>query len=482
MNPRYLSSGILIGDLVWSVLAMAGATALRYGVGLDQVEVHSLAAQASFLVASWIIWTLLSLFLALDGFEGGWRLSAVVSHLLLAVSGLMVVLLAGGYLFRNYVSRLTLVYFGILLLAGFILVRVIAYLLLRAGSQNGAARRIVIVGRGHLVGELARKIARHPEMLCRVVGILSPDDGTEESQLPLESTSVAGIASVDVVDLLCKHRVDELVLALPDCSPPELLNLAAHCRGRGISISLIPQLYELYLSRPTLVDLDGVPVVQLVQPAVVGTAAWKRVLDLSLGTVLFLFALPLLLPTALVLQLTKGRVFRWEVRCGHQGKTFKMLRLNVDRVSKSGSWFERLLRELSLTEAPQLWNVLLGDMSLVGPRPESPERVYRYSDWQRQRLMGKPGITGLAQVHGLREHHSSEEKTRFDLQYLLNSNLWTDLSLLIQTVWTLVVRRSQSRTNLAPVIDFAGTETSSSGSDFRPDIIHDAYRSQSGAD
>jgi lipopolysaccharide/colanic/teichoic acid biosynthesis glycosyltransferase len=83
----------------------------------------------------------------------------------------------------------------------------------------------------------------------------------------------------------------------------------------------------------------------------------------------------------------------------------------------------------------------------VGPRPESPERVCRYCEWQRQRLAVKPGMTGLAQVEGLREQHLSEEKTRFDLQYLQNVSLWTDLSLLLQTIWTLAMRftRRESR-------------------------------------
>jgi len=122
-----------------------------------------------------------------------------------------------------------------------------------------------------------------------------------------------------------------------------------------------------------------------------------------------------------------------------------MLRLNVDRIPPNGSRFERILSQLSLTELPQLWNVLRGDMSLVGPRPESRDRVCRYSDWQEQRLTVKPGMTGLAQVQGLREQHASEEKTRFDLQYLLNASLWTDLSLLLQTVWTLATRSAHSR-------------------------------------
>ena len=93
-----------------------------------------------------------------------------------------------------------------------------------------------------------------------------------------------------------------------------------------------------------------------------------------------------------------------------------------------------------MTELPQLWNVLRGEMSLVGPRPESPERVRHYSDWQRQRLSVAPGLTGLAQVHGLREQHSSEEKARFDLEYIFHWSLFLDFSLIVQTAWTLVVR------------------------------------------
>ena len=117
-----------------------------------------------------------------------------------------------------------------------------------------------------------------------------------------------------------------------------------------------------------------------------------------------------------------------------------MLRLNVDRHATEMTGFERLLQQLSITELPQLLNVLRGDMSLVGPRPESPERVRHYTEWEQQRLSVNPGITGLAQVYGLREQHSSEEKTRFDLQYLLHPSPLTDLSLLLQTLWTLVIR------------------------------------------
>ena len=131
-----------------------------------------------------------------------------------------------------------------------------------------------------------------------------------------------------------------------------------------------------------------------------------------------------------------------------------MFRLNVDRESATLTGFERLLARLSLTELPQLWNVIRGEMSLVGPRPEAPERVRHYSDWQRQRLSVAPGLTGLAQVHGLREQHSSEEKARFDLEYIFHWSLFLDFSLILQTAWTLVVRLLKPQANDSkPVVE-----------------------------
>jgi sugar transferase EpsL len=117
-----------------------------------------------------------------------------------------------------------------------------------------------------------------------------------------------------------------------------------------------------------------------------------------------------------------------------------MLCLNIRRHDPNAPLFEQVLEKLSISELPQLWNVLRGEMTLVGPRPEGYERARRYSEWQRQRLSVKPGITGLAQVHGLREQSSSEEKTRLDLQYLLNPTPLMDLALLLQTIWTVATR------------------------------------------
>jgi len=151
--------------------------------------------------------------------------------------------------------------------------------------------------------------------------------------------------------------------------------------------------------------------------------------------------------------LRNGKAFSAELRCGENGIPFKMYRLNVERHPVNPSLFERFLLRWSLTELPQLWNVLRGDMSLVGPRPESTDRIKYYSDWQHKRLKVPAGVTGLAQVHGLRDRHSSEEKTRFDLQYILHWSLFLDITLIVQTLWSLLTRGLETRRASGQALD-----------------------------
>jgi lipopolysaccharide/colanic/teichoic acid biosynthesis glycosyltransferase len=292
---------------------------------------------------------------------------------------------------------------------------------------------------------------------------MEPDDGAFQSGMLANTDRPTTTPPLGIIDLLCEHRVDELIFAVEDYASRDLFHLTALCRNRGIAVSLVPQLYELYLSRSHLYDLDGLPVLQLARPERSSAAvARKRGLDLVLGFLLSLPAAPIVASLAVALYCRRGKSFRWERRCGFRGRPFAMLRLDVDRAANNPSRFERVLGELSLTELPQLWNVLRGEMSLVGPRPESFDRVCRYSEWQQQRLNVKPGMTGLAQVQGLREQHTTEEKTRFDLQYLLNSSLWTDLSLLLQTMWTLATRWARWNRPAAD-LELAGTNAESIG-------------------
>jgi lipopolysaccharide/colanic/teichoic acid biosynthesis glycosyltransferase len=208
-----------------------------------------------------------------------------------------------------------------------------------------------------------------------------------------------------------------------------------------MQIHLLPQPYELYVSRPRLTEIDGVPLITLERPSFSPVALGvKRIFDLIVSTALLLPATIVLVCCSGTLRLGRRRLLCRETRCGRLGRPFAMYRLDVEAEDAKATPFHKALRRLSISELPQLLNVLRGQMSLVGPRPEPPERVRYYSEWQKQRLRVPPGMTGLAQVNGLRDQHSSEEKTRYDLQYILNWTPVLDCALLLQTIWTLASR------------------------------------------
>jgi len=458
-------------------VALIIAYALRYGINgpIQPLWRPFSIFGVEFAVAA-ALWVVLHERMKLDSFRGGWNMPAIISRILLGVLLLMAILLSGAYLAGDFVSRLVLGYFGLLLFVGFVGVRWIAHLFFKSKLATGARRRVVIVGAGRTARELATKIDRHPEVLWNVVGYLSPFDAYVGSPGGTDSSPGLPVQTLGIVDLLRTYNVEEMILVGASCSHHEMLNLAARCRSEGIQVSLVPELYELYLSRPNLVDLDGLPVLQLPQPTPLLTGGLKRATDVVLASLLLIPAAPIVLVSAALLRRQKAKVFCWDVRIGFHGERFRMLRMNVNRNSPQLTSLEQALVQLSITELPQLVNVLKGDMSMVGPRPEGLDRVSRYTAWESQRLTVKPGITGLAQVHGLREEHSSEDKCRFDLQYLLDASPFLDMSLLLQTIWTVAARAFQrSPASSAP----AATLRKPS---FLQEIVPSAHRSQSGTD
>ena len=441
MKKHKIQNWILAADSIWASIAMVIAYVLTYGTTLDATSEKRLLAFAPILLGTLFLWAGLFSRMKLDGFRLGWHLPAIVSELLLATCCLLGFLVAAIFLARYYVSRLALAYFGFLLVIGFVVIRRSAHHILRSRYLRGALRRVLIVGSGPVAREMAVKIERHPEMLCQVVGFLCSADASLDNRIPGMVDEASTVPTLGVPDLLREHRVDEVIIALSKPGLPEIMNLAARCRLEGIGVSVVPHPYELYLSRPQLLDFGGLPVLQLNEvDANLANGLAKRILDVGLSCILLSLSLPLLVIGALLVRRKKASPFCSVLRCGRFGKSFKMYRLNSDRGSESLPGYELLLQQLSITELPQLWNVLCGEMSLVGPRPEPPERVKHYSDWQRQRLNVRPGMTGLAQAQGLREQHSSEEKARFDLQYILHSSPFLDISLLLQTLWILFRR------------------------------------------
>lgn len=442
--PRRLRTGILLFDLACIAAAMVAAYLLRTAHYWRRVPADSFDAYFGLLSASLLVWTALFFVMHLDGFRRGWHLPAAISQTMVGAAPLSAIVLAYAFLTQHYYSRFFLLFFFCFAILGFALVRIFVHVLLRSRLRTSVSKRVLIIGSNRGAQEISSRIVRHPELMLHVVGMLSPSAGDVSGAAKRGSTYPSVVSTLGIRELLREHHIDELIAVMPLPQSAGIDKLMADCRKSGIRTSLVPQMSELYVSRPQFLDLGGLPLVRLDERIPdSGLRYFQRPLDLVLALSMCVVGLPIAILAASYLYARKGTAFSREQRCGKSGHPFWMYRFNINRYDPDLNAVERLLAHLSITELPQLLNVLLGDMALVGPRPESQDRVNNYSDWQRQRLLVRPGLTGLAQVHGLREQHSSDEKARFDMQYIFEWSPLFDLALILQTVWTLAVRLSR---------------------------------------
>jgi exopolysaccharide biosynthesis polyprenyl glycosylphosphotransferase len=311
---------------------------------------------------------------------------------------------------------------------------------------------VLILGAGTTGIRLVQKIQDHPEVGYRVVGFL--DDDPE-----LQGEKVAGVPVLGGVSALRAsvgwHRVQEVFVATPAMGHTRMLSLVLDCEDLDVTFRVVTNLFEV-LTAGTPVDLvDDLPLVRLGgQRPAPHYEPTKRALDLVLAGLGMLASAPLWAWWALRIKLdSPGPVFFRQDRVGRAGGRFSMLKFRtmreevepyevaprVDhdpRITRYG----RFLRRTSIDEVPQLWNVLRGDISLVGPRPEMPFIVDEYDDWQRRRLTVKPGITGLWQILG-RKDLPMHDNLQYDFYYIRNRSLWMDLSILVRTVGAVLSRR-----------------------------------------
>jgi lipopolysaccharide/colanic/teichoic acid biosynthesis glycosyltransferase len=440
MMNRRLRYAILSADLFWIAGVFVMAQILLSGPSAGAAGISKLVHLPPILAAI-SLWVGLYFSKKLDCFRRSWHLPSICAQVTVAVCYLMVSLLVLALGAHYKYSRLALPFIAGLLSLGFVSIRGLALRLVASRSAASIKRRVVILGAGRVARELAHKIAHHPEMSMEVVGLLFPSGADPAGGSTACAAGSISLRSLNIESLFRENNIQELIIVEPVLAGPETEKLISKCRKSGMRIHLVPQHYELYLSKAELTEIEDVPLLSVdeCRLPVLGTRV-KRGIDVMGAVLLLVLSAPLLAVSAAALYAMKGKGFRKELRCGKNGVPFWMNRLNVERDAKRLPGYARILTKLSVTELPQLWNVLKGEMSLVGPRPESRDRVRLYSDWQRQRLTVIPGLTGLAQVRGLREEHSSQEKARFDLQYIGRWSLFLDLSLLLQTAWALFAR------------------------------------------
>ncbi len=324
-------------------------------------------------------------------------------------------------------------------------------LLERRWRAGVGLKRILIAGAGDLGRMVADRVLQHREFGYQVVGFV--DDRAGGDHIGYRGLPLLG-ALADVGEIARRERVDHLYVALPLEEHAKLLDLVEITSRECIDVKVVPDLLQFLALRARLEDLDGLPIININDVPLQGFNAWlKRVIDIGLSSAaLLLMGIPLAIIAALVKWSSSGAVFYSQERMGLDGKAFTVYKFRSmyegaeegtgpiwareddPRATPVGRW----LRHLDLDELPQFWNVLRGDMSIVGPRPERPFFVEQFKHRIPQYMLRhkvKAGITGWAQVNGWRGNTSLEKRIEYDLYYIENWSVTLDLKIMWLTVF-----------------------------------------------
>jgi len=323
---------------------------------------------------------------------------------------------------------------------------------LRASLQaRGLGRdRVLVVGTGDVARMILHKILGNPALGYQAIGAVEVGEQAE-STLPVP---ILGPAQ-ELAELIEKHHINEVIIALPEATHQEILALISECERGRATIKVFPDLFQIMAGQVGIGDLGGLPLLTVRDIALRGwRRAAKRLMDIVGAAALLVLTSPFMLLLAVLIKLdSPGPVFYVQERMGLDARPFAMFKFRSMRADaeKSGPGWTRpgdprvtrlgnILRRLNVDELPQLINVLIGEMSLVGPRPERPvyvaqfrRSIPRYMERHRE----KAGMTGWAQVNGLRGDTSIAERTKYDLWYIENWSLLLDIKILIRTFFNL---------------------------------------------
>lgn len=381
------------------------------------------------------------------------------------VTNATVVLLAVSFIFQPLVfSRLMMIYVAaitIVLLSAARLVRRIVQARLR--SRGIGVQRAVIVGSGDVGRAVLRSMLVRKELGYHVVGVL--DDDPDRGNVDLGR--VRGLGNLDnMARVLHDEAVDLVVITLPWRYHEKIVSLIQQCQKYRVEVSVVPDLFQLNMRQVMVENVDGIPLLRVNGhvPLKGSNRLLKRALDMALIILFLPLIIPLFALVALAIRLEgDGPIFYKAQRVGENGHLFNMIKFrsmipNADqmrdelvrsheldprhpkikddpRITSVG----RFIRRTSIDELPNLFNVLLGHMSLVGPRPPTPDEVSLYEPWHMQRLAVKPGMTGLWQVSG-RSDIPFDEMCLLDIYYIENWSMFLDARILMMTIPRVLMR------------------------------------------
>ncbi len=354
-------------------------------------------------------------------------------------------------------SRGMVIYAWVLTVLFVIIMRWLQSRLQRTLQARGYGRtRVVVIGNDEPATAVVQRIMQSPRLGYDIIGHIPFDENLTAL------TNVRNLGDLDALGSIVAHEeIDEVIIATPQASDDDMLRIISRCDRSTISIKVYPDVFQIMAGQMTISELGGLPLLNVRDVALRGwKVSLKRAMDVMISAFLLVIGSPLLLLVAILVKLdSRGPAFFAQERMGLDGKRFSMIKFRSMRVDAEAqsTWTVKddprrtrlgtFLRRFNIDELPQLINVLVGDMSIVGPRPEQPryvdefrKRIPRYMERHRE----KSGITGWAQVNGMRGDTSIEERTKYDLWYIENWSVWLDIQIILRTIINTILGRDEN--------------------------------------
>jgi exopolysaccharide biosynthesis polyprenyl glycosylphosphotransferase len=405
-----------------------------------------------------LVWVVVMMMFSV--YDGRKNIRIVDEFTSLTLSVIFASITLAGILYFSYrdTSRITFIFFIFFTYLVLILWRIVVRIIFwRRNEIQQLSAKILILGAGPVGREVEARIAAHNHLDVTLVGFLDDDEykNNEYSDILGDLTSLRSVIYL--------KQVDSVIVALPSRAYEKITAIVKELEDIPVKIWIVPDFFSLALHHTGMEDFLGIPMLDVRAAALTEYQLMvKRIFDLTTTAFILIFVLPLMLIVAMAIWLDdQGPILYRSKRVGENGKLFDMIKFRtmipsaekmqklVEQLDEDGNLIHktkddpritrvgRFLRRASLDELPQFFNVLIGNMSLVGPRPELPYLVEKYEPWQRKRFAVPQGMTGWWQIHG-RSDKPMHLHTEDDLYYIQNYSIWLDIQILFQTVWIII--------------------------------------------
>ncbi len=457
-----MSGGLVVSDIVLINLAFVIAYWARYKLQLLwSIDPAYMVSYTVFIPFALILTVLLVLFYRRQGLYQIRQNSSWFDEVYAIISGTstgIVVMVVLVFVSRPaFYSRLIFFYAGVIIILLLSLSRLVKAMVLRNMRRKGiGVARAIIVGAGEVGRAVMRTIVAQPELGYQILGFV--DDDPEKGSTDIGRFRALG--SLDRLYSLIQDRaVDEVIVTLPWQYYRKIMAIMAQCQRAGVQVRIVPDLFQMTLGRMSVTTIAGIPLIGM-KPVSYGgfSRLVKRFVDIAFSSVVLVCFAPVMVLIAVAIKLdSPGPVLYRQRRIGRGGQPFTLYKFRSMTVGADTqreelcdlneadgpvfkikddprcTWLGRILRRLSIDELPQFFNVLMGDMSVIGPRPAIPDEVEQYKPWHRRRLEVAPGITGLWQVSG-RSDLPFDEMVLLDVYYAEQWSPDLDFKIFLRTI------------------------------------------------